>query len=162
QQTLTGWPRSASIVGPGTRPSYAHTRDSGRSRWNRCAAARMRTVSSPPPWPARIRRGNCSGSTNGVSGGWSCGLIVPVIAASLAEPRRARRRLSLSVASFDPDRVSRRHAIGVMCADSILLLTPRPDEPPAQAHRSRRADEVGQRDRRDHLAFQPGVVALER
>ena len=46
--------------------------------------------------------------------------MVPVIPASLAGPRRARRRLSLVVASFDPDRVSRRHAIGVMCADSLF------------------------------------------
>jgi len=46
--------------------------------------------------------------------------MVPVIPASLAGPRRARRRLSLVVASFDPDRVSRRHAIGVMCADSLV------------------------------------------
>ena len=36
-----------------------------------------------------------------------------------------------------------------------VLLTPRLDEPPAQPHRSRRAGEVGQRDRRDHLGFQP-------
>jgi hypothetical protein len=31
-------------------------------------------ICSPPPWPARMRRGSGSGSTNGVSGGWSCGL----------------------------------------------------------------------------------------
>jgi hypothetical protein len=67
-----------------------------------------------------MRRGNGSGSTNGVSGGWSRGLVVPVIPDSLAGPRRARRRLSLVVASFDPDRVSRHHAIGVMCADSLV------------------------------------------
>jgi hypothetical protein len=73
-----------------------------------------------------MRRGTGSGSTNGVSGGWSCGLMVPVIPASLAGPRRARRRLSLVVASFDPDRVSRRHAIGVMCADSLVSAMCRP------------------------------------
>jgi len=59
-----------------------------------------------------MRRGNGSGSTNGVSGGWSRGLMVPVLPASRAGPRRARRRLSLVVASFDPDRVIRRRPIG--------------------------------------------------
>jgi hypothetical protein len=66
-----------------------------------------------------MRRGNGSGSTNGVSGGWSCGLMVPVIPASLAGPRRAPQAL-LVVASFDPDRVIRRQPIGVMCADSLV------------------------------------------
>jgi len=46
--------------------------------------------------------------------------MVPVIPASLAGPQRARRRLSLVVASFDPDRVIRRQPIGVMCADSLV------------------------------------------
>jgi len=46
--------------------------------------------------------------------------MIPVIPASLAGPRRARRRLSLIVASFDPDRVIRRQPIGVMCADSLV------------------------------------------
>jgi hypothetical protein len=49
--------------------------------------------------------------------------MIPVIPGSLAGPRRAPQApLSsfLVVASFDPDRVSRRHAIGVMCADSLV------------------------------------------
>ena len=45
--TVTGCPRSASIVGPGTVPSKPQTLEAGRSRWKRCSPARMRTVSRP-------------------------------------------------------------------------------------------------------------------
>ncbi len=66
--TVTGWPRSASIVGPGKLPSYAQTLDSGRSRWNRCAPARSATVSLPWCADAFSRRGRGRASTNGSSG----------------------------------------------------------------------------------------------
>jgi len=46
--------------------------------------------------------------------------MIPVIPASLAGPRRARRRLSLVVTSFYPDRMIRRRPIGVMCVDSLV------------------------------------------